>query len=63
MTPAAEFNFYFDPEAAYVVLNQLNSPIMMVTWETCEAHALSWVTLLFNNHHTFLHKKQVFITL
>ncbi|KAL4219576.1 hypothetical protein ACF0H5_022150 [Mactra antiquata] len=42
MTASAEFNFYADPEAAYVVLNQLKSPITMVTWETCENHPLSW---------------------
>lgn len=44
MTVSAEFNFYYDPEAAYIVLNQLTSPITMVTWETCEKHALSWVS-------------------
>lgn len=42
MTTSAEFNFYSDPEAAYVVLNQLKSPITIVTWETCEKHSLPW---------------------
>ncbi|XP_053381444.1 pyrimidine-specific ribonucleoside hydrolase RihA-like isoform X2 [Mercenaria mercenaria] len=42
MTTSAEFNFYSDPEAAYVVLNQLKSPITIVTWETCDRHSLPW---------------------
>ncbi|WAR05439.1 RIHA-like protein [Mya arenaria] len=42
MTVAAEFNFYFDPEAAYVVLNQLKAPITIVTWETCMEHSIPW---------------------
>ncbi|XP_060579044.1 nucleoside hydrolase-like isoform X2 [Ruditapes philippinarum] len=42
MTTSAEFNFYSDPEAAYVVLNQLKTPITIVTWETCEKHSLPW---------------------
>ncbi|WAR05360.1 RIHA-like protein [Mya arenaria] len=42
ITVAAEFNFYFDPEAAYVVLNQLKAPITIVTWETCMEHSIPW---------------------
>lgn len=45
MTTSAEFNFYSDPEAAYVVLNQLKSPITIVTWETCEKYSLPWVNI------------------
>jgi inosine-uridine nucleoside N-ribohydrolase len=45
MTTSAEFNFYSDPEAAYVVLNQLKTPITIVTWETCEKHSLPWVNI------------------
>ncbi|KAH3796269.1 hypothetical protein DPMN_149837 [Dreissena polymorpha] len=41
-TVCAEFNFYYDPDSAYVVLNQLTSPITMVTWETCLKHSLPW---------------------
>lgn len=44
VVPSAEFNFYFDPEAAYVVLNELCCPITIVPWETCLAHPLSWVS-------------------
>ncbi|WAR05440.1 RIHA-like protein [Mya arenaria] len=43
MTVAAEFNFYFDPEAAYVVLNQPKAPITIVTWETCMERSIPWV--------------------
>ena len=49
MTAAAEFNFYFDPESAYVVLNQLKCPITLVPWEVCERHSLSWVSTCTDN--------------
>lgn len=42
MTVSAEFNFYFDPEAAYVVLNQLQCPITLMPWEVCDRNSLSW---------------------
>lgn len=40
VTPAAEFNFYADPEAAAVVLR---APLLLtlVPWESCAAHSLS----------------------
>lgn len=34
-TISAEFNFYADPEAAFVVLNHVKCPLMLVTWELC----------------------------
>lgn len=39
---SAEFNFHFDVEAAYIVLNKLTCPVSLVTWEFCLNHALSW---------------------
>ena len=39
---SAEFNFHFDVEAAYIVLNKLTCPISLVTWEFCLNHALPW---------------------
>ncbi|WAR30400.1 IUNH-like protein [Mya arenaria] len=45
MTVAAEFNFYFDPEAAYVVLNQPKAPITIVTWETCMERSIPWTAV------------------
>ena len=35
ITRCAEFNFYFDPEAANIVLDEATCPIKIVTWETC----------------------------
>lgn len=40
-TPTTEFNFYFDPEAAYLVLRRFRN-ITLVTWECTERHSLSW---------------------
>ena len=37
--PAAEFNFYVDPEAAFVVLEHWKN-ILLVPWETVEKHRL-----------------------
>ncbi|KAL4225736.1 hypothetical protein ACF0H5_016425 [Mactra antiquata] len=55
VTPCGEFNFYFDPEAAYVVLNQLKCPITIVPWETCVQHAISFET--HTKHRSFNTKK------
>ncbi|KAJ8966093.1 hypothetical protein NQ317_008768 [Molorchus minor] len=35
ITSAAEYNFYMDPEAAYIVLESLKCPIIILPWETC----------------------------
>ncbi len=32
---AAEFNFHSDPEAAYVVLDVIKCPVILVSWELC----------------------------
>lgn len=34
-TKSAEFNFYNDPEAAHIVLNERSFPINILPWETC----------------------------
>ncbi|XP_044268198.1 pyrimidine-specific ribonucleoside hydrolase RihA-like [Tribolium madens] len=35
ITPTAEYNFYIDPEAAFIVLDTIKKPIFILTWETC----------------------------
>ena len=40
---SAEFNFNFDPEAAYIVLKDLKSPIRILPWETCLTDGIPWV--------------------
>ncbi|XP_055301092.1 nucleoside hydrolase-like isoform X2 [Sitodiplosis mosellana] len=34
-TSCAEFNFYMDPEAAHIVFDLLNCPIIILPWECC----------------------------
>ena len=46
VTINAEFNFLFDPEAAYVVINRAGCPIVIVPWETCYRHKIDWVSKL-----------------
>lgn len=41
--PGAEFNFYRDPEADFIVLNYLNSPITILPLETDESMHLTLV--------------------
>ncbi|XP_071802193.1 uncharacterized protein [Asterias amurensis] len=42
MTDAAEFNFFSDPEAAHIVLQDVKCPTIVVGWETCLKNGLSW---------------------
>ncbi|XP_061400345.1 nucleoside hydrolase-like [Musca vetustissima] len=35
VTKSAEFNFRLDPEAAHIVFESANKPMMVVPWETC----------------------------
>jgi inosine-uridine nucleoside N-ribohydrolase len=39
---SAEFNFGADPEAAYVVLNEFDCPISIVSWEFCLENPIKW---------------------
>ena len=44
MSPAAEHNFWKDPEAAQAVLNGLQIKPAVITYETCLQHGVSWVS-------------------
>jgi len=39
---SAEFNFGADPEAAFVVLNEFECPVTIVSWEFCQEHSIDW---------------------
>ena len=58
MTPQAEFNFHADPEAAFIVLNDLQLPITLVTWETCLKYSFCWVGSVVNSLQCFSCNKQ-----
>jgi hypothetical protein len=46
----AEFNFWADPEAVHVVLESpLQTPILLVPWETCKFEARFTFVSLFVN--------------
>ena len=60
VTMAAEFNFYADPEAAYVVLNNLRAPITMACWELCLKHSLPWVSHTYTPPSSTLHPHTLF---
>lgn len=35
VTKCAEFNFWYDPEAASIVLKEVKCPLHIIPWETC----------------------------
>lgn len=41
ISSSAEYNFFADPESAYIALETLNCPITIVPWETCIAENIS----------------------
>ena len=43
VTINAEFNFWFDAEAAHVVINRANCVMKVVPWETCIEKKIDWV--------------------
>ena len=43
--PGAEFNFFSDAEAAYIVLQEYTCPITVVPLDACMYNGLSWVCM------------------
>lgn len=46
MTVCSEFNFFSDPEAAKIVLTQLEGPITVIGMDPCYENALTWVIIM-----------------
>lgn len=46
-TPAAEFNFVMDPEAAHVVLTSAACPVQLTPWESCSDHPVCMVSSFY----------------
>ena len=42
----AEFNFHSDAEAAHVVLNELQCPVMLICWETVMKTGVPFVSVV-----------------
>lgn len=49
-TASAEFNFHQDPEAAHIVLNTLDCPIIIVPWECCTKDVINISKVLKSLH-------------
>ena len=50
VTNGGEFNFWADPEAAYIFLQKVPRPVTLVTWELCYLYS---TFSLVNAHCTF----------
>uniref|UniRef100_T1J6D6 Mediator of RNA polymerase II transcription subunit 15 n=1 Tax=Strigamia maritima TaxID=126957 RepID=T1J6D6_STRMM len=59
VSTAAEFNFYSDPEAAAVVLNEFQCPMLCIPWETCLKYHLSWDD--YNQLMSIVTEKAIFV--
>lgn len=59
VTTCAEFNFFMDPEAAYILLKEMNCKKTIVCWELCLRHRLSWEW--YENHSNIDSDKARFI--
>lgn len=51
IVPAAEFNFYHDPEAVFIVLNYLKCPMTILPLETDENLHLTLVCKKWNDQN------------
>ena len=43
ITICGEFNFHADPEAAKVVIDRMECPVVIAPWETCKNTNITWV--------------------
>merc|ERR1712136_456246 len=63
ITPAAEFNFYVDPEAAYITLHAFSGkcPVHVIDWDYCKENPLPkpWVEDWFSNPESIVADEKV----
>lgn len=64
-TICAEFNFYMDPEAAYIVLNSVKFPMTILPLESCSDENLNIpivckITFLLLHYNSILTNNDVF---
>jgi inosine-uridine nucleoside N-ribohydrolase len=51
VTAAAEFNFYCDPEAAYVTVHNMKCPITVFPWEAAYKYGrIPYVSNVYGRH-------------
>jgi hypothetical protein len=52
VTAAAEFNFYCDPEAAYVVIHNMECPVTIFPWEAVHKYGnISYVSTMLESRY------------
>lgn len=56
----AEFNFYCDPESAFILLKSLSCPIYMLPWETCMEEKIN-IPLVFTFRYTIMNLQVKFL--
>merc|ERR1712136_284958 len=63
ITPTAEFNFYFDPEAAYITLHAFSGkcPVHVIDWDYCKDNPLPepWVEDWLSNPESIIPGEKV----
>jgi hypothetical protein len=51
VTAAAEFNFYCDPEAAYITVHNMKCPITIFPYEAAYKYGrIPYVSILYGSH-------------
>ena len=57
ITICGEFNFHADPEAAKVVIDRMECPVVIAPWETCKNTNITWVK---DNFYQYIFKSFIF---